>query len=214
MHRAARGPDVQRQLHVRQVDRYRFQRRRRQRHPDAASADRCGGQVAFGGTRAEGPLRLDLRPAPRDPRLLSSTICRSDADAGTCANMWKPLDYAHRRMDDHGLVRMAAASPTCRISPTPTSSATSPTARGPNIVSGVPLINPLYNRSCPHGTRLPAVSESRRHLSARARRTGQCAPHARWRAWTLPAGLRYLGSEELQHWRKRQTPSAIPGGCL
>ncbi len=111
------------------------------------------GLIAFGASRS-----LDRSVSSFDQRFVFNNTLLYDLPFGRgrqyLTRLWKPLDYAVGGWTWSGAVRMNGGFPaTVTISdnnglgdPTETH-----TAR-PNLVPGVPLINPLWNRNCPEGT--------------------------------------------------------------
>src|SRR5271157_4952126 len=111
------------------------------------------GLVAFGASRS-----LDRSVSSFDQRFVFNNSILYDLPFGRgrafLANAWKPVDWAVGGWTMSGIVRINSGFPaTATLSdsnnlgdPTETH-----TAR-PNIISGVPLINPLFNMNCPTGT--------------------------------------------------------------
>jgi hypothetical protein len=111
------------------------------------------GLIAFGASRT-----LDRSVSSFDQRFLFNNTLLYDVPFGRgrqyLTRLWKPLDYVMGGWTWSGAVRMNGGFPaTVTISdnnglgdPTETH-----TAR-PNLLQGVPLINPLWNRNCPSGT--------------------------------------------------------------
>jgi hypothetical protein len=109
------------------------------------------GQVIFGGTRAD-----DRSVSTYDQRHVFHANTIYDLPFGSGRqfgnHMWKPLDYAMGGWTVSGLTRISSGFPyIVYLSDTNQLGDVTHTAR-PDIVSGVPLINPLYNSNCPAGT--------------------------------------------------------------
>ena len=77
------------------------------------------------------------------------------------------------------------------------------TAR-PDLVPGVPLVNPLWDRNCPDRHRLPAICQSVGLHAAGAGRAGHRAAHARWRPRTVVAILQRSMQKNFSLGEKRQ----------
>ncbi|HMD72061.1 MAG TPA: hypothetical protein VKF41_11985, partial [Bryobacteraceae bacterium] len=111
------------------------------------------GLVAFGASR-----NLDRSVSSFDQRFLFNNTLVYDVPFGRgrqyLTNLWKPLDYVVGGWTWTGAVRMNGGFPaSATISdnnglgdPSETH-----TAR-PNLIPGVPLVNPLWSRSCPTGS--------------------------------------------------------------
>jgi hypothetical protein len=109
------------------------------------------GQVIYGGTRA-----LDRSVSTYDQRHVIHGSAIYDLPFGRgrqfLSHGWKPLDYAVGGWTATGLVRWNSGFPYIDyLSDTNQLGDQTHSAR-PNIISGVPLINPLYNSNCPIGT--------------------------------------------------------------
>ncbi len=110
-----------------------------------------GGQVAFGGTRAN-----DRSVSTFDQRHVIHGTVIYDLPFGKGRQLAEQYVEAAglrgRRMDDHGLARMSTGFPyMLYLSDTNQLGDLTHTAR-PDVNAGVPLVNPLYDRNCPTGT--------------------------------------------------------------
>ncbi|HEY3837061.1 MAG TPA: hypothetical protein VGL72_10840, partial [Bryobacteraceae bacterium] len=110
-----------------------------------------GGQVAFGGTRAD-----DRSVSTYDQRHVIHGNARYDLPFGHgqkfASHMWKPLDYAAGGWTVTGLTRISSGFPyIVYLSDTNQLGDLTHSAR-PNILSGVPLVNPLFSMNCPTGS--------------------------------------------------------------
>jgi Carboxypeptidase regulatory-like domain len=110
-----------------------------------------GGQVAFGGTRAN-----DRSVSTFDQRHVIHGNAIYDLPFGRGrkfgSSMWRPLDYVAGGWTVSGLSRISSGFPyVTYLSDTNQLGDLTHTAR-PDINPNVPLINPLYNRICPTGT--------------------------------------------------------------
>jgi hypothetical protein len=111
------------------------------------------GLVAFGA-----PRFLDRSVSSFDQRFLFNNTIVYDVPFGRgrqyLTNLWKPLDYVVGGWTWTGAVRMNGgfpASATISDSNGLGDPSETHTAR-PNLVQGVPLLNPLWNRNCPTGS--------------------------------------------------------------
>ncbi|SPE32246.1 Cna B domain protein (fragment) [Candidatus Sulfopaludibacter sp. SbA3] len=117
------------------------------------------GQVAFGGNRA-----LDRSVSTYDQKHVFHATAIYDLPIGRgrklLGNAWKPLDYAIGKPLDYaiggwtttGLFRLNTGFPFIDVlSDTNQLGDLTHTAR-PNIIPGVPIVNPLYTTSCPVGS--------------------------------------------------------------
>jgi len=110
-----------------------------------------GGQVAFGGTRAD-----DRAVSLYDQKHVIHGTVIYDLPVGRgrqfAANVWKPLDYAIGGWSVTALGRMNSGTPFVDyLSDTNQIGDSTHTAR-PDMLTGVPLVNPLYDPNCPTGT--------------------------------------------------------------
>src|SRR5262249_13194774 len=110
-----------------------------------------GGQVIFGGTRAN-----DRAVSTYDQRHVIHGTAIYDLPFGRGrrfqSHAWKPLDMAIGGWTTTGLLRMNSGFPyTVYLTDSNQLGDAGFSAR-PDMVSGVPLLNPLYSRSCPIGT--------------------------------------------------------------
>jgi hypothetical protein len=108
------------------------------------------GQVIFGSSRS-----LDRSVATFDERHVIHGSAIYDLPFGRGrslgGNLWKPLDYAIGGWTVTGLVRMNSGFPYIDyLSDTNQLGDQTHSAR-PNVLPGVPLVNPLYDRNCPIG---------------------------------------------------------------
>ena len=108
------------------------------------------GQVAFGGLRA-----LDKSVSTYDQKHVFHATAIYDLPVGRgrkfLTNAWKPLDYLVGGWTTTGLFRLNTGFPFIDVlSDTNQLGDLTHTAR-PNIIPGVPILNPLYSRSCPVG---------------------------------------------------------------
>ncbi|HXS98886.1 MAG TPA: carboxypeptidase-like regulatory domain-containing protein [Candidatus Limnocylindrales bacterium] len=115
------------------------------------STGQVGGQVAFGGTR-QGDRAVSLY----DQKHVIHGTAIYDLPFGRGRqfgrNMWKPLDYAAGGWTLTGLVRINSGTPfTDYLSDTNQLGDTTHTIR-PDMLTGVPVKNPLYDPNCPTGT--------------------------------------------------------------
>ena len=109
------------------------------------------GQVIFGGTRAN-----DRSVSTYDQRHVIHGSAIYDLPVGRgrklLANAWKPLDFLVGGWTATGLVRWNSGFPyIVYLSDTNQLGDSTHSAR-PNIISGVPIVNPLYSTKCPIGT--------------------------------------------------------------
>jgi len=110
-----------------------------------------GGQVAFGGTRAN-----DRSVSTYDQRHVIHGTAIYDLPFGKGRHfgnsLWKPLDFIVGGWTTTGLVRLNTGFPYMPyLSDTNQLGDTTHTIR-PDLNPGVPIINPNYSRSCPAGT--------------------------------------------------------------
>ncbi|HUK17137.1 MAG TPA: carboxypeptidase regulatory-like domain-containing protein, partial [Bryobacteraceae bacterium] len=110
-----------------------------------------GGQVVFGGTRAN-----DRSVSTYDQRHNIRATAIYDLPFGQgrqfMTHAWKPLDYAVGGWTISGLSRWSSGFPYVDyLSDTNQLGDLTHSAR-PDLIPGVPLVNPLYNSSCPIGT--------------------------------------------------------------
>ncbi len=109
-----------------------------------------GGQVVFGGSRQE-----DRSVSTYDQRHVIHGSALYDLPFGRGRkfgnNIWKPLDYVVGGWTTTGLVRMNSGFPyMVYLSDTNQLGDLTHSAR-PDLVAGVPLVNPLFNMNCPTG---------------------------------------------------------------
>lgn len=109
------------------------------------------GQVVYGGTRA-----LDRSVSTYDQRHVIHGSAIYDLPFGRgrqfLANAWKPLDYAVGGWTATGLVRWNSGFPYIVYLSDSNQLGDQTHSARPDMVSGVPLVNPLYNSNCPVGT--------------------------------------------------------------
>jgi hypothetical protein len=110
-----------------------------------------GGQVVFGGTRGN-----DRSVSTYDQRHVIHGTAIYDLPFGKgrplLNNMWKPLDFVLGGWTLTGLVRFNSGFPyVVYLSDTNQLGDLTHSAR-PDVATGVPLVNPLYDPSCPIGT--------------------------------------------------------------
>ncbi|MDR3699126.1 MAG: carboxypeptidase-like regulatory domain-containing protein [Candidatus Sulfopaludibacter sp.] len=109
------------------------------------------GQVIFGGTRAadRSVSTFDQRHVIHGSAIYDLPIGRGRALLG---NAWKPLDYVVGGWTATGLTRWNSGFPyIVYLSDTNQLGDSTHSAR-PDMLSGVPLVNPLYSKNCPVGT--------------------------------------------------------------
>jgi len=110
-----------------------------------------GGQVIFGGTRANdrSVSVFDQRHNVRGTAIYDLPFGRGRQ---YFRNAWKPLDYALGGWTVSGLLRMSSGYPyMANISDTNQVGDNTHSVR-PDVVPGVPIVNPLYSSSCPIGS--------------------------------------------------------------
>ena len=110
-----------------------------------------GGQVAFGSSRA-----LDRSVSTYDQKHVIHGSAVYDLPFGRgrqfASHLWRPLDYLVGGWTTTGLVRINSGFPYVPyLSDSNQLGDLTHTVR-PDIVSGVPLVNPLWSSSCPIGT--------------------------------------------------------------
>jgi hypothetical protein len=110
-----------------------------------------GGQVVFGGTRAD-----DRSVSTYDQRHVLHGSAIYDLPFGKgrplLNNMWKPLDFVLGGWTTTALLRFNSGFPyVVYLSDTNQLGDLTHSAR-PDMTPGVPLVNPLYDPSCPTGT--------------------------------------------------------------
>jgi hypothetical protein len=112
---------------------------------------RTDGQIAFGGWTRQNERSVstyDMRHVINGTYIYDLPIGRGRALG---QNMWKPLDFIAGGWTTSGVIRIASGFPMMpTISDTNQLGDLTHTAR-PDLVAGVPAINPLWNRSCPTG---------------------------------------------------------------
>jgi hypothetical protein len=109
------------------------------------------GQVIFGDTRANdrSVSTFDQRHVLHGSLIYDLPVGRGRQFLG---NAWKPLDYVFGGWTVSTLIRMNSGFPYVDyLSDTNQLGDQTHSAR-PDIISGVPLVNPLYNSNCPIGT--------------------------------------------------------------
>ncbi len=116
-----------------------------------AVGGQVGGQVPFGATRAN-----DRSVSTYDQRHVIHGSAIYDLPFGRGrhfgANVWKPLDYAVGGWTMTAITRVTSAFPyMVYLSDTNQLGDLTHSIR-PDIIPGVPLVNPLYSSSCPIGT--------------------------------------------------------------
>ena len=171
-----------------------------------------GGQVAFGGTRAN-----DRSVSTFDQRHVIHGTVIYDLPFGKgrqlLNNTWKPLDWVIGGWTTTALVRLNTGFPyMVYLSDTNQLGDLTHSAR-PDLNPGVPIVNPLYDRNCPAGTGCQPYLNPSALRASRARRPRHRAAHPRWRPWPVAAVLRPLHPEELPYRRERQAPPAVPPRC-
>jgi hypothetical protein len=115
------------------------------------SAGQVGGQVQFGGTRAN-----DRSVSLFDQKHVIHALVMYDLPFGHNrkfgTHLWKPLDYAVGGWSMSGIFRANSGMPFVPyLSDANQLGDATHTAR-PDLVTGVPLVNPLWTGSCPIGT--------------------------------------------------------------
>jgi hypothetical protein len=108
------------------------------------------GQVSFGGTRRNdrSVSTYDMRHVINGTYIYDLPIGRGRALGG---NLWKPLDYIAGGWTTSGVIRLSSGFPMmATLSDTNLLGDLTHTIR-PDLVPGVPLVNPLWDRSCPTG---------------------------------------------------------------
>jgi hypothetical protein len=108
------------------------------------------GQVSFGGTRRNdrSVSTYDMRHIINGTYIYDLPIGRGRALGG---NLWKPLDYIAGGWTTSGVIRLSSGFPMmATLSDTNLLGDLTHTIR-PDLVPGVPLVNPLWDRSCPTG---------------------------------------------------------------
>jgi hypothetical protein len=108
------------------------------------------GQIAFGGTR-----KNDRSVSTFDQRHVINTTAIYDLPFGSgrrfATHLWKPLDYLVGGWSTSGIARFVSGFPMMvTISDTNQLGDLTHTAR-PDLVPGVPIVNPLWSRNCPTG---------------------------------------------------------------
>ncbi|HEY2016510.1 MAG TPA: carboxypeptidase-like regulatory domain-containing protein [Bryobacteraceae bacterium] len=110
-----------------------------------------GGQVAFGGTRQN-----DRAVSTFDQRHVIHATVLYDLPVGRgrqfLNHAWKPLDYAIGGWTVTSLVRLNSGFPYIPYLADANQLGDLTHSVRPDIIPGVPLINPLWSRSCPVGT--------------------------------------------------------------
>ena len=109
------------------------------------------GQVSFGGTRHNdrSVSTYDMRHVINGTYVYDLPLGRGRALGG---NLWKPLDYIVGGWTASGLIRLSGGFPMmATLSDTNLLGDLTHTIR-PDLVPGVPLLNPLWSRSCPTGS--------------------------------------------------------------
>jgi hypothetical protein len=108
------------------------------------------GQVSFGGTRYNdrSVSTYDMRHVINATYIYDLPFGRGQALG---SHLWKPLDYIAGGWKTSGLIRLTSGFPImATLSDTNLLGDLTHTIR-PDLVPGVPLINPLWSRSCPTG---------------------------------------------------------------
>jgi hypothetical protein len=110
-----------------------------------------GGQVQFGGTRQN-----DRSVSTYDQRHVLHGTAIYDLPFGRGrqigANMWKPLDYLVGGWTTTGLVRFNTGFPYVPYLSDANQLGDATHTVRPDLVPGVPLVNPLWSSKCPVGT--------------------------------------------------------------
>lgn len=115
------------------------------------TSGQVGGQVAFGGTRAgdRGVSLFDQKHVFHALALYDLPIGRNRRFGN---HLWKPLDYAVGGWSTSGIWRANSGMPFVPyLSDANQLGDATHTAR-PDMMTGVPLVNPLWTGSCPIGT--------------------------------------------------------------
>ena len=110
-----------------------------------------GGQVAFGGTRQN-----DRSVSTYDQRHVFHGSALYDLPFGRgryfLRNVWKPLDYVVGGWTMTGLTSMASGFPYVPYLSDANQIGDATHTVRPDLVTGVPLVNPLWSQNCPVGT--------------------------------------------------------------
>jgi hypothetical protein len=110
-----------------------------------------GGQVVFGGSRA-----LDRSVSTYDQRHVLHGAAIYDLPFGRGrqfgAHLWKPLDYVVGGWTTTALVRMNSGFPYIPYLSDSNQLGDATHSVRPDILAGVPLVNPLFSMSCPTGS--------------------------------------------------------------
>ena len=114
------------------------------------SVGRVDGQVAGGGTR-----KNDRSVALYDVRHAINSTMIYDLPFGRgrklLANAWAPVDFVAGGWTVSSVLRLASGYPAQAVLSDGNQLSDITHSMRPNIVSGVPLVNPLFNRNCPIG---------------------------------------------------------------
>ena len=110
-----------------------------------------GGQVVFGGTR-----QGDRSVSTYDQRHVISTTAAYDLPFGRgrrfLSHAWKPLDYLIGGWNLNGLQRSRSGFPYIPYLADANQMGDLTHSARPDLVPGVPIVNPLWKRTCPVGT--------------------------------------------------------------
>lgn len=118
---------------------------------NVSTTGRVDGQVAFGAARS-----LDRSVSIFDQRHVFNTTGIYDLPFGKGgkygANLWKPVEYLINGWTTSGIFRLLSGPPAMATLGDANQLGDLTHTVRPDIVPGVPLVNPLYNSSCPIGT--------------------------------------------------------------
>ena len=123
-------------------------------------------------------------------------------------NMPKALDYVVGGWTTTELVRLNSGFPyIVYLSDTNQLGDLTHSAR-PDILTGVPLVNPLYSSSCPTGAGCQPYVNPSAFMRPPLGQLGECAANTGQRARAVVELFRYVGAEEHQHRRERKAALA------